>query len=86
MMTQELNKVAKDVRKLVSEALVGGPSSVLPRWRAEVRRSILMLPPEERLGKLSMYEIDELKQKIAEIKVKMERYDTKRFLEIMGVK
>jgi uncharacterized small protein (DUF1192 family) len=86
MMTQELNKLTKDVRKLVTEAIAGGPSSVLPRWRGEIRRSILLLPSEERLNKLSMYEIEELKTKVAEIKAKIERYDTKRLMEIMGAK
>jgi len=83
---QQLAKLTKDVRKLVSAALEGGPQSVLPRWRGEVRRAILMLPPEERLHKMSMYEIEQLQSKVAEIKAKMERYDTRRFLEIMGAK
>jgi hypothetical protein len=86
MFSQELVKLSKDVKHLVAEALDGGPNSVLPRWRGEIRRSILMLPVEERLPKLSMYEINELKTKVAEIKAKIEKYDTKRLIEIMGGK
>lgn len=86
MMNQELAKVAKELKRLVAEALVGGPSSVLPRWRGEIRREILMLPAEERLSRLSMYEIEDLRHKLAKIKAKMERYDTRRFMEIMGTK
>jgi hypothetical protein len=86
MLSQELNKLTKDVRRLVADAIAGGPSSVLPRWRGELRRAILLLPAEERLYKLSMYEIDELKIKVAEIKAKMKHYDTKRLMEIMGAK
>lgn len=86
MRSQELVKLTKDVRRLVADALNGGPNSVLPRWRGEVRRAILMLPVEERIQKLSMYEIDQLKAKVSEIKAKMERYDTRRLIEIMGAK
>jgi len=84
MYDQELGKVTKDLKKLVAEALSDGPKTVLPRWRGEIRRAILMLPPEEKLHRMSMYEIKKLKEKLADIKAKMERYDMGRFMTVVG--
>ena len=81
---QTLNRVAKAMRSLVASAATGGPASVLPRWRGEIRREILMLPSEDKLGRMSMHELNEVDNKISDIASEMNKYSEKRFREITG--
>lgn len=84
LFSQTLDRVSGVVRSLTTEATLGGPRSVLPRWRGEIRRQILLLPPEERLPNMSMVELNALEKRIASIESDMQKYSAKRFREITG--
>lgn len=84
LLRSELAQIIKDLHRLLSDIFNGGPHSVLPRWRGEIKRSILLLPKEERIRKMSMIELGELKKKIDNIKEQMNRYSIDRFKEIFG--
>jgi hypothetical protein len=81
----ELSRIRKQVKKLLANAGPGGPESVLPRWRADVRRAILLLPVEERIARMSMIELQNVSNDLAEIEAKMSRYSVARTREIMGI-
>jgi hypothetical protein len=80
----ELAVVRKKIRSLLKGAMAGGPSSVMPRWRGEIRRAILLLPAEERLDGMSMIELGEVRNDIGKIEDDMARYSSERMREIMG--
>lgn len=77
-----VSDLTADIRRLKSDAASGGPSNVLPRWRGELRRSILLLPPTKVLGNMSMYELRELRSKVNDIESEIRRYDRARAEEI----
>jgi hypothetical protein len=81
--TRELSRLTKSVIGLVRVAIVGGPGSVLPRWRGEIRRSILLLPAAGKLPLMSMMELRDLSDTIAGIESRMIRYSGKRLNEIV---
>ena len=81
----ELSRISKQVKKLLAKAVAGGPSSVLPRWRGDVRRAILLLPVEERMARMSMIELESVRNDLAEIDSQMSRYSVARTREIMGI-
>lgn len=80
---RELSRLTKTLINLVRVAVAGGPEDVLPRWRGEVRRSILLLPAAGRLPNMSMMELRDLSGTIAKIESNMLRYSNKRFNEIV---
>lgn len=80
---RELARLTKSLIHLVRIAVAGGPGSVLPRWRGDVRRSILLLPAAGRLPNMSMMELDDLSRTIAGIESSMRRYSNKRLNEIV---
>ena len=81
----ERAKLLKDLGGIRAKAARnGGLDDVLPRWRGEIRRKIVLLPTDERLGRLSMMEIDELASKVAAIRSEMDRYSSARAKEIEG--
>ena len=61
-----------------------GLEDVLPRWRGELKRKIVLLPTDERLGRLSMMEIEELSLKVEEIQSEMDKYSSSRLRGIAG--
>lgn len=83
-MKNELVRLTNVIDRLRKEALDGGPIGVLPRWRGEVRRHILLLPATDRLDRLSMMELDALDKRVEGIKASMSRYDAARLKEITG--
>lgn len=84
MMKQERERLTNTVRRLKTEASTGGPESVLPRWRGELRRKILLLPALDRIANMSMYELRTIDTEVDGIKAAIERYDANRFLRVMG--
>jgi hypothetical protein len=80
---RELTRLSKVLVRLVRAAVAGGPESVLPRWRGDVRRSILLLPAANRLPNMSMMELRDLSNTIARIESDMRRYSHKRLNEIV---
>jgi len=81
---QELERVAKEIDRLKTAAITGGPESVLPRWRGEIRHKIMLLPAISRLARMSMYELNEVSAHVKSIRNVMEQYSAKRFMEIMN--
>jgi hypothetical protein len=81
---RELRRIASEVQALRAEAAAGGPDDVLPRWRGDVRRMILMLPSTSALERMSMYELEEASARLDEVRASMDRYSAGRFREIMG--
>jgi len=84
MLRSEVARLSKEIRALVADANGGGPASVLPRWRGELRREILVLPREDRVASMSMGEIRELSSRVAGIRGRIRKYDSRRLVEIMG--
>ncbi len=62
--TKKLVRLTKRLRALLRET-EGGTQSVLPRWRGDIKRAILLLPKAERVGRMSMAELREVENKIA---------------------
>jgi len=84
MMIQHRQRLAKEISTLRTLAATGGPESVLPRWRGEVRQQILLLPAISRIEGMSMFEISQASESIDVIKKTMEHYSASRFKEIVG--
>jgi hypothetical protein len=81
----ERAKLLKDLGSIRARAARNdGLDDVLPRWRGEIRRKIVLLPTDERLGRLSMMEIDELASKVESIRSEMDKYSASRLKEIEG--
>ncbi len=83
-MNRELNRIAKELDRLRTSAQVGGPEDVLPRWRGDVRRRILMLPTREVISRMSMYELEQVSGEIDDILGTMAKFSVKRFKEIVN--
>lgn len=73
-----------EIEQLRESAIHGGPDKVSPRWRGELRRRILLLPPVGKLGRMSMYELGQLKLSVDSIKDDIKRRSVRRFEEILG--
>jgi hypothetical protein len=84
MMRRELEAIRKDVESLRLAAETNRLDAVLPRWRGEIRHSILLLPPMERISRMSMGELAEVRDRIDRIKAATRRYNQNLFMEIMG--
>lgn len=83
MMVHEIKRLRREIANLRSAAAEGGPDSVLPRWKGEVRQRIFKLPAVERIDRMSMYELDEVSAELKDIQDQMGKYSVKRFKEIM---
>lgn len=83
MRTQEAAEVERSIVTLKKKA-VTNDLDVLPRWAGEVKRKIYLLPPASRINSMSMFEISQVKSKLAAIKESMELYSSKRLSEITG--
>ena len=81
---KELTRISHEVDRLRLLAGSGGPNGVLPRWRADVRRSILLLPPVERIERMSMCELQKVSKALENIHDSMRAYSVARFKEIQG--
>src|SRR3972149_2557325 len=86
LLKKELARLTREVSDLKTAAAAGGPDSVLPRWRPDVRRSIHLLPSLERLPMMSMYELGQLSHDIQAIRAPMAKYNAGHMMAIMGAK
>lgn len=84
MMKEEFFRLKSDIEQLRLSAMHGGPASVLPRWQGEIRHRILLLPPTDRVERMSMYELGELRKQVDAIKGHIDKYGRRRFEEILG--
>lgn len=81
-MKQEIIRLTDKVSHLRLVAAGGGPDSILPRWKGEVRNRILLLPGVEVIKRMSNYEVHQLKKQLELIENTIEVYSIKRFKEI----
>lgn len=81
---EERLRLFKAINHLRTIAAAGGPDGVLPRWRPEVRRSILLLPAATKTQNMSMFELRKVSTQIDGIRNFMTNYSTSRLKEIMG--
>lgn len=72
---EELEADLSHLRKLAMDNQL---DEVAPRFRGEVRRMMLLLPPDSLISRMSMHEMREVQTKIGEIKGLMSRYKAKR--------
>lgn len=84
MKAYETEAVIKSISKLKAKVMANDMEDILPRWRGEARRMILSLPSTERIGNMSMYELERLSSSIEGIYDYMRRYSSKRLTEILG--
>jgi hypothetical protein len=84
MMDNTFKNLEKEVTVLRMSALEGGPHDVLPRWQGELRRAMLLLPPMDRIERMSMGELLEVRDKVDKIKADMDRYSQKKFMALTG--
>jgi hypothetical protein len=84
LIKQEMKRLAREVDVLRVTAATGGPESVLPRWRGEVRRQILLLPSTVVVSRMSMHELHTLAKQIGLIRYAMHKYSAKRLGEILS--
>ena len=82
MMDETRAGIIKEVTDLKVSA--GNLNEVLPRWRGEVRREILLLPPPSRIARMSMYEMEVVQQDLNTIKESIDKYNVQRMSEILG--
>jgi hypothetical protein len=78
LMAKTYRELRADMEALKAMASTGGPAHVLPRWKGELRRRILLLPPLDRTHKMSMSELHEVRAVVDEIKRLVRRYDARR--------
>jgi hypothetical protein len=83
-MKREMERLMGEVKGLKMMVSASGPDKVLPRWKGEVRRHILLLPSLQRMPRMSMYELSKVSDDVESIREMMRRYDSDRFQEIMG--
>ena len=81
---RELSRISKDLTTLVRAAVMGKLGNVLPRWRGEVRRAILLLPAADKLPRMSMMELKDVSKTMTRIKSDIKRYNDKRMREILA--
>lgn len=83
-MKRELRRLSNEVSKLRMIAAAGGPDTVLPRWRGDIRQRILQLPASGRMSNMSMFELEQVSAQVDAIRHGMDRYSMARFMEIIG--
>jgi hypothetical protein len=66
-----LSREVDDLRGLAATGNVG----VLQRWAGEVRRRMLLLPPAERVARMSPYELGKLSVVVSGIRGDMTKYE-----------
>ena len=84
MLRQEATRLARTIGKLRGLAAGNELDGVLPRWRGEVRRSILLLPTADKVAGMSMWEIEGLSRRVESILGVARRYSSRRLAEILG--
>jgi hypothetical protein len=84
LMGREQRRLAEDLDILRREAASGGPSDVLPRWKGEIRRMILLLPSKEAMLRMSMMELKDLSSKISDIRGLMEKFSASKLRGVTG--
>lgn len=84
LMEQEFIRLIGEISSLRREASTGGPSDVMPRWKGEIRRQILLLPALEVLTRMSMVELKEVSSKVIIIKNEINKYSLTRVKKIMS--
>lgn len=84
MMGRERRRLAEELDILRQAAASGGPDDVLPRWKGEVRRMILLLPSKEAMSRMSMMELKELSSKISDIRGLMEKFSASKLRGVLG--
>lgn len=83
MRKHEQQRLLKAIERMKTNASSGMLGGVLPRWRGEVRRKIFMLPPVNRIARMSMYELGQLSRRVSEIEALVSKYSAERFEEIV---
>ena len=83
-LAKERERLANRVRNMRSAAASGGPDSVLPRWRGEIRRKMLMLPPSDKIAAMSSFELRDVDAEISEIERLSKRYNASRVMGVLG--
>lgn len=78
LMARTYRSIKKDLEELKLLANANGPESVTPRWRGEIRRKILLLPPVERVSRMSMHELGEVKAVVDEVRRLIGKYDSEK--------
>ena len=81
---RQLNKIVEKISDFKSRLTSNSVMDVLPRQAGEIRRSILLLPPIDKIKKMSMYELKNLDKQVDSIEESMRRYSAKRLKEITG--
>jgi len=81
---KERERLTKKVREMRRIASSGGPDSVLPRWRPDVRRRMLLLPPSDRIGSMSAYELRIVDAEIQAIDGLSRKFNARRMQEVLG--
>ena len=76
-LSEEMEKALKAVSRLKDQVAANGPD-VLGRWKGELRRRILLLPPQERVARMCMHELEELSSRTDEIERDIAKYDARR--------
>ena len=75
MMRSVLRELVRDVGEMRSMAAGPGIPGISPRWAGEVRRRVLLLPPVERVERMSMGELTDLRREVDEIRSEIGRRD-----------
>jgi len=81
-MDREMKKLYATISEMRSKAASGDMEHVLPRWRGELRREILMLPSPQRLPNMSMYELREVAAMVEKIQATEAKYGDKSELSV----
>jgi len=82
-MKRELTRLSLELDRLRTSAATGGPDDVLPRWRGDVRRRILMLPTKDVIARMSMCELEQVSAEIEDLQSTMAKFSVSRFKEIV---
>lgn len=80
----ERTRLREAVSKLKTIAANRGPADVIPRFRTDVRRMILNLPPMDRYEKMSMLELEAISMEVESIEGMMNKYSIRRIRKIEG--
>lgn len=77
LMKKKTDEMCSIVKRLKAKADSDGFRNVLPRFRAQVRRAVQVLPPVVRVRNMDMWELAELSVKLSVINDMLERYRQK---------
>ena len=78
MMAREAKRLQRAILDLRGKA-AEGLSGVLPRWRGELKRAVRLLPPPEKVGRMCMFELEQVAAKVSEIEGTILKYDAARW-------